>query len=259
MSRQFLTPDTPRGIRIVLVVNRKGGAGKSTFVKALASAAADRGEAVTIFDTDTSQSNYKWMQRAQAAGLWSDSVKVTVSGDVETIAEMIGQITEMPDQEHLILIDTYGGAAPAYEHLIALADLALVPLSAAEDDFQETKATFEWTQRVAMKLRQNGEHAAKVYVAMNKIQRPDMQTELECRVAEAAFHFFPMLPAFLAQRAAYKDMSAYGLLSQIAATKRTRALAAHVNRALAEATDFLDTMDAARLGLSLQEVENGEE
>ena len=63
--------------------------------------------------------------------------------------------------------------------------------------------------------------------------------------------------AFLAYRAAYKDMSAYGLLGQIAATKRTRALAAHVNRALAEATDFLDTMDAARLGLSMPEVEHG--
>lgn len=257
MSSQILTPDTPRGIRIVLVVNRKGGAGKSTFVKALASAAAERGETVTIFDTDTSQSNYKWMQRAKDAGLWSDTVKVTVSGDVDAIAEMIGQISEMPDQEHLILIDTYGGASPAYEQLIALADMALVPLPAAEDDFQETKETFEWTQRVVTKLRNNGGHAARVFVVMNKIQRPDMQSDLEAKVAETAFNLFPMLPAFLAYRAAYKDMSAYGLLGQIAATKRTRALAAHVNRALAEATDFLDTMDAARLGLSMPEVEHG--
>lgn len=172
MSSQILTPDTPRGIRIVLVVNRKGGVGKSTFIKALASAAADRGEAVTIFDTDTSQSNLKWMQRARATSLWSETVKVAVSGDVDAIAARIGEISELPDQEHLILIDTYGGASPAYEHLIALADMALIPLPAAEDDFQETRETFEWTQRVA-------------------------------------------------------------------ATKRTPALAAHINRALAEATDVL--------------------
>ena len=42
------------GIRVVLVMNRKGGSGKSTLCRALASAAAARGETVTIFDTDAS-------------------------------------------------------------------------------------------------------------------------------------------------------------------------------------------------------------
>ena len=37
------------GIRVVLVMNRKGGSGKSTLCRALASAAAARGETVTIF------------------------------------------------------------------------------------------------------------------------------------------------------------------------------------------------------------------
>ena len=44
------------GIRVVLVMNRKGGSGKSTLCRALASAAAARGETVTIFDTDASKS-----------------------------------------------------------------------------------------------------------------------------------------------------------------------------------------------------------
>ena len=37
------------GIRVVLVMNRKGGSGKRTLCRALASAAAARGETVTIF------------------------------------------------------------------------------------------------------------------------------------------------------------------------------------------------------------------
>jgi energy-coupling factor transporter ATP-binding protein EcfA2 len=58
------------GIRVVLVMNRKGGSGKSTLCRALASAAAARGETVTIFDTDSSRSCLKWMQAGQQAGNW---------------------------------------------------------------------------------------------------------------------------------------------------------------------------------------------
>ena len=57
------------GIRVVLVMNRKGGSGKSTLCRALASAAASRGETVTIFDTDASKSCLKWMQAGQEAGM----------------------------------------------------------------------------------------------------------------------------------------------------------------------------------------------
>ena len=56
------------GIRVVLVMNRKGGSGKSTLCRALASVAAVRGETVTIFDTDASKSCLKWMQAGKAAG-----------------------------------------------------------------------------------------------------------------------------------------------------------------------------------------------
>ena len=49
------------GIRVVLVMNRKGGSGKSTLCRALASAAAARGETVTIFGTETSLSCLHWM------------------------------------------------------------------------------------------------------------------------------------------------------------------------------------------------------
>ena len=36
-------------------MNKKGGCGKSTLVRGLASVAVDRGERVTIFDTDSNQ------------------------------------------------------------------------------------------------------------------------------------------------------------------------------------------------------------
>lgn len=56
------------GKRVMLVMKRKGGSGKSTPCRALASAAAARGEIVTIFDTDASKSCLTWMQAGREAG-----------------------------------------------------------------------------------------------------------------------------------------------------------------------------------------------
>jgi chromosome partitioning protein len=109
------------GIRVVLVMNRKGGSGKSTLCRALASAAAARGETVTIFDTDASKSCLKWMQAGKEAGNWSPLVEVIHTLDAHQVAEAIGQIYEQPDQEHLILIDTFGGGSEAQDVLAVAA------------------------------------------------------------------------------------------------------------------------------------------
>ena len=109
------------GIRVVLVMNRKGGSGKSTLCRALASAAAARGEAVTIFDTDTSKSCLKWLQAGKEAGNWSPLVEVIHTLDAHRVAEAIGQIYEQQDQEHLILIDTFGGGSEAQDVLAVAA------------------------------------------------------------------------------------------------------------------------------------------
>jgi chromosome partitioning protein len=59
------------GIRVVLVMNRKGGSGKSTLLSRLGFCCGCKGETVTIFDTDASKSCLKWMQAGKEAGNWS--------------------------------------------------------------------------------------------------------------------------------------------------------------------------------------------
>jgi energy-coupling factor transporter ATP-binding protein EcfA2 len=109
------------GIRVVLVMNRKGGSGKSTLCRALASAAAGRGETVTIFDTDSSKSCLKWMQVGQKLGNWSPLVEVIHALDAHRVAEAIDQSYEQRDQEHLILIDTFDGGLEAQDVLAVAA------------------------------------------------------------------------------------------------------------------------------------------
>lgn len=99
------------GIRVMLVMNRKGGSGKSTLCSALASAAVARGETVTVFDTVASKSCLTWMQAGRVAGSWFPLGEVIHTLDVHHVIEAIGQIYEQPGQEHLILIDMVGGGS----------------------------------------------------------------------------------------------------------------------------------------------------
>ena len=132
------------GIRVVLVMNRKGGSGKSTLCRALASAAAAKGETVTIFDTDASKSCLKWMQAGKEAGNWSPLVEVIHTLDAHRVAEAIGQIYEQPDQEHLILIDTFGGGSEAQDVLAVAAHRIICPMMLSRGDLSETLETATW-------------------------------------------------------------------------------------------------------------------
>lgn len=54
---------------------------------------------------------------------------------------MIEDIFEQPDQEHLVLIDTFGGGAdPAAQDLLAdLSDLIISPCMLSAEDLEETR------------------------------------------------------------------------------------------------------------------------
>jgi len=88
------------GIRVITAMNRKGGCGKTTLIMGLASAAAERGESVTIFDTDESRSSWKCMERAKAQGYWHDLVRVMPTLSAAMVIEEITAIFAQPDQEH---------------------------------------------------------------------------------------------------------------------------------------------------------------
>lgn len=61
--------------------------------------------------------------RREGAGNWSPLVEVIHTLDAHRVAEAVGQIYEQPDQEHLILIDTFGGGSEAQDVLAVAAHL----------------------------------------------------------------------------------------------------------------------------------------
>jgi chromosome partitioning protein len=237
------------GIRVVLVMNRKGGSGKSTLCRALASAAVARGETVTIFDTDSSRSCLNWMQAGQKLGNWSPLVAVIHTLDAHRVAEAIDQIYEQSDQDHLILIDTFGGGSEAQDVLAVAAHRIVCPMMLSRGDLSETMETASWYLKLRGRVEKPDELAG-FSVMLSRV--PVRVPETERAVAEELFSSLPALEAFLSSRSAYVRMDNEGLLGVIADKASNRALAAHIQNAVKEAGELLDEID--QLILSPQEV-----
>ena len=228
------------GIRVVLVMNRKGGSGKSTLCRALTSAAASRGETVTIFDTDASKSCLKWMQAGQEAGNWSPLVEVIHTLDAHRVVEAIDQIYEQPDQEHLILIDTFGGGSEAQDVLAVAAHRMICPMMLSRGDLSETLETAGWYLKLRGRV-ENPDELAGFSVVFSRVQV--RLSESERAVADELFRSLPACEAWLSNRSAYVRMDKEGLLSPIADKTPNRGLAAHLLTAVKEAGELLDEID----------------
>lgn len=233
------------GIRIVTLMNRKGGAGKSTICRALASAAVARGESVTIFDTDVSKSCWKWMQRGKESGNWSGLIEVIATTDVGQVLGVIEQIYDKPDQEHLILCDTFGGGSEGQDELTLSSHFVAVPMMVSKGDFEETRETLDWHGKLKERAADPSQ-MPPIGVVMNRVSQ--RLTEPEKAVILEAFEQFPMMTAALQLRSAYVKMDSEGLLGMIAMAQQTRALGYHIEKALTESTELLDAIDSAIRG-----------
>jgi chromosome partitioning protein len=229
------------GVRVMMAVNRKGGAGKSTLVKGLASAAADRGESVTIFDTDASQSTFQWMQTAKERGNWSPAVEVIAARDAETVLATIEEIHEQPDQEHLILIDTFGGGSPAIDEMALASHVLAVPAMQSRTDVTEAMATLLWHGRLRTRVEDPGS-VPPIRVVLNRVANRLSEPD---RVAIAEIlRTMPALDEFVMNRAAYGRLDLEGLLGPLRDGIANRGVAAHLGTALEELGDVLDRLDA---------------
>lgn len=230
------------GVRVVLVMNRKGGAGKSTLCRALASAAVARGETVTLFDTDASRSCHAWMERGKAAGNWSPLIEVIHSLDADRILDAVARIHDQPDQEHLILIDTFGGASEAQDHLATAAHQIVCPMMLSRSDVTEARATAAWY--LGLRGRVSDANALPPFtVALSRV--PLRVSESERAVASDLFATLPTFDAFLGNRSGYLRMDEAGLLGGLTARLPNRGAAAHLLGALREAEALLAEIDAA--------------
>jgi chromosome partitioning protein len=120
-------------MRHIVVMNAKGGCGKSTLATNIASYFANEGASVTLADYDPQRSSLDWLERRP-------STKPVIAG----VAGFDGGLRHSPRNADVVVID-----APARTHSSELTDLVrhaetiIVPVLPSTIDMQATTAFLE--------------------------------------------------------------------------------------------------------------------
>lgn len=136
-------------MKIVTIVQQKGGAGKTTLAYLLASGAIANGQKVHLIDGDRNAQLAQWKERV-ASYSWETDIPAwppalsfeKMAGSVD---EFYVQLNKQEQQKtDLVIVDTRPGSNEDTEDIAYAADVVLVPVRANPADFELARQTFVW-------------------------------------------------------------------------------------------------------------------
>lgn len=227
-------------MKVISIITRKGGAGKTTLTRALISAAMAKGKRCLVFDADPQQALARWAN------------KLTIEDPLFSIEPlmMVNELSEKieaayeNDTADFVFIDTIGAAGAWADVLAVESDVLIVPMMLSDDDLEITTDTFNWY----VGLRDRAEDADALptfHVVLANV--PAKQSKAETAIEERAVKQFPVMDDYFMHRKQHKDASAEGFIHQIAENRLSgpshlRVQARHFAEAVEEATSILKAL-----------------
>jgi len=181
-------------MRNILVVNSKGGCGKTTIATNLAVALAARGEDVALADADRQKSGLSWVKRRPKNLLKIEALNWSKEGN----------IGDMDNKLDAVVIDGPGGLrSELAKNLIAEASDIIVPVLASAFDWG---ATLKFLDNIS-DIKKVRKGKADIHVVANRINRRSTQvSDLEKTLAKKGY---PLL-ARISDRVLYARHAANG-------------------------------------------------
>ncbi|MXX52875.1 MAG: AAA family ATPase [Dehalococcoidia bacterium] len=182
-----------RKLRVIAVLNQKGGSGKTTIAINLAHALRQQGKEVLIVDADPQGSARDWSESSV------DGVCPVVGLDRETLSRDLPAVTESYDQ---VVIDGPPQLAGISAAAVQVADAVLIPVQPSPYDVWSCADLVDILE--ARRTVTDGlPHAAFVVI------RAITNTKLSIEVSEALTGYgLPVLDARTTQRVAYPTTAA---------------------------------------------------
>lgn len=179
---------------VVAFVSRKGGVGKSTFARALATVAARRGLVTTLADLDRDQQTAIRWQRLR------EKYQVFPPLTVEAYAHVDAAIACQPEAD-LLIIDAPGNSPGPTMEIASVAHFVVQPSGACFDDLQPAVELF-------YQLKSAGIPKQRMYVALSRMLHPDEEDAARAYIEVADFN---VLPGASVERARYREAHNRGL------------------------------------------------
>lgn len=231
-------------MKVIAVMTRKGGAGKTTLTRALISAAMSRGKRCLVFDADPQQALARWARKLEISDPLFTIEPLTIANELEQKAEHAYE----NDTADYVFVDTIGAAGAWADDLAAESDAIVVPMMLSDDDLEITTDTYNWY--VGLRERADDPDALPTFhVLLSAV--PSKQSKAELAVEQAAIQNFPVMDDYFMARKQHKDASAHGFLHTLAQERRDskfplmRVHAKHFEEALEEASSILDSLTGA--------------
>jgi chromosome partitioning protein len=130
-------------MRTITISINKGGVGKTTLTKSLASAAAKAGLNILVLDMDTQQNAINWGRRREKQSKPLPLVRFTTEQDLPAELERAANAGC-----HVVLIDTPPGRSSEAMAAVEAADLILIPFWNDQDAYDGVTKTAGLTRRL---------------------------------------------------------------------------------------------------------------
>lgn len=203
-------------MRIVSFVNSKGGAGKSTAIRAVSSALEHMGRTVAVVDLDTQQSIGTWFD-VNDDGLYPlpddkafKVIPMIFSDDEDRNAELVqAELSKMSDANEFdfILIDTKGASSMTNSVALGSADIVICPTNGDADEVDPIINTFNNFVEVSKTIDPDEDPKDRFWVMFNKNQAMLSGENIENRMAlKEHFNTLEGLP----QISAFNSCANYG-------------------------------------------------
>lgn len=202
-------------MKVITLVNQKGGCGKSTAVINIALGLALAGRRVVILDTDPQRSSF-------------DTIKVrndTLIHVIATYTNLYQILEKCKSLYEYVVIDTPPHIEAVVSTAILCSDLAIIPVQDSPLDIRSTKTTVDLIHK-AKKL--NPELMA--FFLLSRIQPRTVLAKELSEVLQQRYNF-NILKSYISNRVAYKHSLIYGKSASELSNKdpATKEIAALIN------------------------------
>ncbi len=238
-------------MKVISLIGQKGGAGKSTMLRVLASAAVMNGKRVLLLDCDPNKSTISFFEKLQQND--PTSAKSVNAIHCASTAEMEAHIASADEGESVdyCFIDTQGDLVSWVDDVIELSDRVVVPVKLSTTDIDIQLKTLDRYTALQNAL-EDPSQIAPVVLVLNQI-KPGAKypSSLKDIFEDIAMH--PrMLQVYLQERNPYTQTDEGILLGEFA--ERIRAASPIGNHmpkymadAMTEATDLLAAIEEVKV------------
>lgn len=240
-------------MRVITLINQKGGAGKSTIARGLLSAAEARGINAGFLDTDKTENLVQWAGRAAEADNWAEDIAGFKTLNPEEARDIVLDLDEEGDID-LFIVDTPGDASELHDLLATVSDLVLCPIQPSTSDLSTAIGTANWMYRMRSRV-DDPSQLPSFRAAINRVGSKPTKTEARVMLYARANKLvgdgaappeekLRILPRYIQQRDAYRRMDEEGLLGRMISSDQRRKEQffknpKHLRDALAEMDEFL--------------------